>query len=171
MFKFAKVSFMAGVVAIAGCGDAGPPRVPITGTLTLDGEPLAFKSLTLTPIEGTTGGGASGYSDSEGKYQVLAMVPGAVQDFNGCPPGRYRVTVSEPLIPISDADFQTASKGEVIDSNEPAAAVFMPTTPRKKKQAKGAIPSVYASGTMSPLVIDVAEGNELIDLALASTAK
>ncbi|WP_145101830.1 hypothetical protein [Rosistilla carotiformis] len=146
--------------------------VPVTGTLTLDGEPLAFKSLTLTPIEGTAGGGASGYSDGQGKYQLLAMVPGAIQDFNGCPPGRYRVTVSEPLIPITDADFDAARQGDVLDNGEPAAAIALTDmSPKKRKQAKGDIPSVYASSTTSPLVIDVVEGNELIDLALASSGK
>lgn len=171
MFKFLTPSLFVAIATIVGCGDSGPVCVPVTGTLTLDGEPLAFKSLTLTPIEGTTGGGASGYSDGQGKYQVLAMVSGAVRDFNGCPPGRYRVTISEPMIPISDADFDAARQGELLENGEPAAAVFMPSTPKRKKQAKGAIPSVYASSQMSPLVIDVAEGNEIIDLALASDAK
>ncbi len=169
MIKLCKSCIFLMLAVVVGCGDSGPQLVPVTGTLSLDGQPLGFKSLTLFPIEGTSGHGAAGFTDGAGSIKLLAVVPGAVRDFEGCPPGRYRVVITEPLIPITDQDSQGAAGGVVADENEPAAAIFIPDS-RPKKNKKGGIPSIYTSTTSSPLVIDVADGNEVISLELDSKA-
>jgi len=157
------------MVTLSGCGDSGPELVPITGKVSLDGEPVAFKSLTLSPIEGTAGHGASGFTDGEGSFTLLAVVPGAIRDFHGCPPGRYRVVITEPLIPMTDEDFQDVAAGVVPDDNEPAVAISIPE-PRARGKKVGSIPSVYSSRSSSPLIIDVATGDEAISLELDSKA-
>jgi len=136
-----------------GCGKAGPKLTQVQGKVTLDGEPLANKSLLFTPIEGTTGNGAGGVTDAEGRYSLKAMVPGAIKDYPGIGPGRYRVTVFEPIV-TGDV---TAS-----ESGEPAAAIA-PSTNRKKSE----IPSVYGT-SRSPLVLDVPEEGGELDVALKS---
>ncbi|MBN2294871.1 MAG: hypothetical protein JXM70_20755, partial [Pirellulales bacterium] len=87
-----------GTIVLTGCGDSGPKLVPVEGTVTLDGKPLANKSLMFVPIDGTSGHGAGGSTDAGGKYTLQAVVPGATRDHPGIPAGRYRVNVFEPLI-------------------------------------------------------------------------
>lgn len=155
------------LVTFVGCNDSGLTLVPLKGTITLDGEPLPFKSLMLVPFDGTPGHGAGGYSDSTGSFTLRAIVPGAVKDFPGCPPGKYQVVVSEPRVPISDADFADPASQMAVEGDEPAPAILlMDTAP--KKRAKGAIPPIYTSNTTSPLLIEVAEGGEVVNLALVS---
>lgn len=155
---------------IVGCGDSGLTLVPLTGTITLDGQPLPFKSLMLVPTEGTPGHGAGGYTDGQGTFKLRAIVPGAVEDFPGCPPGKYQVVVSEPQVPLSDADFADPSSRMAAETDEPAAAIMLAEMePRKpKNREKGSIPPMYTSNRTSPLVIDVVEGGEIVNLELVS---
>jgi hypothetical protein len=155
------------LTATIGCGGSGMTLVPLTGTLTLDGEPLAFKSVMLIPIDGTPGHGAGGYSDSSGKYTLRAIVPGAVKDFPGCPPGRYQVVVTEPQIPISDADFANPAAQMATETDEPAPAIALINT-SPKKPAKGAIPAMYTSNRTSPLALDVSTETPVLNVELVS---
>lgn len=153
--------------AVVGCGESGPTLVPLAGAITLDGQPLPFKSLMLIPTDGTPGHGAGGYSDGQGNYQLRAIVPGAVKDFPGCPPGKYQVVVSEPQVPISDADFAEPAAQVVAESDEPAPAIML-LDMAPKKPVKGAIPSMYTSDKTSPLTIEVVEGSEVMNVELVS---
>jgi hypothetical protein len=89
------------VSVLSGCGggSTGPVRpqfkgdtVPVSGTVTLDGEPLSGAAVTFvlqpggTYIEGFTGSG--GQTDSSGKYVLRSG------DKTGTPPGRYKVYIS-----------------------------------------------------------------------------
>ena len=142
------------IMVFTGCGGSGLELVPVEGTLTLDGKPLAHKTLFFAQIDDTPGHGAGGTSDAEGKYTLRAVVPGATKDYPGIPPGRYRVTVSEPRFPID------ASTGE--EGDEPALAVGpgMVNPPSN-------IPPVYGT-KRSPLVIEVTESGGVINLPLKS---
>jgi hypothetical protein len=167
-FHFGTVALLVALVPTTfGCGDSGLTLVPLTGTITLDGEPLPFKSLTLIPTDGTPGHGAGGYSDGQGKYRLRAMVPGAIKDFPGCPPGKYQVVVAEPQVPLSDADFSDAAKSAVSNTDEPAVAIAL-TDMRPKKPAKGSVPPVYTSNRTSPLVIEVVVGTDSANIELVS---
>ncbi|MEO8497568.1 MAG: hypothetical protein ABI614_21070 [Planctomycetota bacterium] len=160
--------FLFCVLLAIGCGESGPPVVPVTGTLTLNGAPLPFKSLTFFPAEGTGGQGAGGYSNGAGEYYLNAVVPNATRDFRGCPPGKYRVVVSEPLIPMTEADFTNPTL-DTSGGSEPAPAAFLPDDRGLKRKPKpGEIPAIYTSDETSPLLIDVAEGSETINFALVS---
>lgn len=150
-----------------GCGDSGLTLVPLTGKITLDGEPLPFKSLMLVPIEGTAGHGAGGYSDGQGNFKLRAIVPGAIKDFPGCPPGKYQVIVSEPQVPLSDADFSDPAGQVAAETDEPAPAIML-SDMAPKKPVKGNIPAMYSSSQTSPLVIEVIEGEEVANVELAS---
>ena len=155
------------LVATVGCGDSGMTLVPLTGTITLDGEPLPFKSVMLLPIDGTPGHGAGGYSDGKGNYTLRAVVPGAIKDFPGCPPGKYQVVVSEPLLGISDASFADPAGQIATATDEPAPAVML-LEMSPKKPVKGSIPAMYTSDRTSPLAIDVAVDTKVMNLELVS---
>lgn len=143
-----------GIVVVAGCGGSGPKLAQVEGTLTLDGKPLANKSLMFLPIEGTAGNGAGGSSDAHGRFTLNAMIPGATRDYPGIGPGRYRVTVFEAMI-SDDAPGEVAG-------NEPAAAIAPATNDRRSE-----IPAVYGTG-QSPLVLDVPESGGQINVELKS---
>ena len=163
--------FVSGIaillVATVGCGDSGMTLVPLTGPITLDGKPLPFKSVMLVPIDGTPGHGAGGYSDGEGNYTLRAIVPGAVKDFPGCPPGRYQVVVSEPLLGINEASFSDTAGQDTGETDESAPAVML-LEMEPKRQVKGPIPAMYTSERTSPLAIDVVEDINVVNLELAS---
>lgn len=69
---------------LAGCGNG---LVSVSGTVRLDGKPVAEAGVVFHPVEG--GAPASGVTDAQGRYQLSAgSRPGALA-------GEYRVTVSK----------------------------------------------------------------------------
>ncbi len=67
------VTLTASLLLLVGCGDGetGPATVPVSGTLTLDGEPVAGAEVTF--VHETFAAFAE--TDSEGRFE---LVPGAV---------------------------------------------------------------------------------------------
>jgi hypothetical protein len=54
----------------SGCGD-GPYLVPVSGTVTLDGAPLADAGVMFSPVE--PGPSASGTTDAQGKFELMTI--------------------------------------------------------------------------------------------------
>lgn len=73
---------LASVFGLAGCGESGPPRQPVSGTVTLDGKPLASGSITFAPVEGVT---AATAEVRDGAYRIGRS--------EGPVPGRYQVEI------------------------------------------------------------------------------
>jgi len=121
---------------------------------------MAYKGLFFSPESGTPGNGAGGYTNGEGKYSLTAVVYGVTRDQKGVRPGRYRVTVSEPIIPISDADFERAPGTE----EDPAAAGTIIDPDSRSRD----IPAGYTSRDTTPLVLDVSDSGGTFDLKLTS---
>ena len=68
----------------AGCGPGNPlGREALSGTVTLDGQPLASGNIEFTPL--APGGVSSGETISGGRYEIEAV--------RGLPPGEYRVRI------------------------------------------------------------------------------
>ena len=153
MFKF-RVYIVLGTIVLTGCGDSGPVLVPVEGTVTLDGKPLANKSLMFIPIDDTSGHGAGGSSDAKGKYTLRAVVPGATRDYPGIAAGRYRVNVFEPFIAINAPVEE--------DGDEPAVAIGPGFG-----GGKWEIPAVYGT-ERSPLVLEVPESGGVLNIELKS---
>lgn len=68
--------------AVVGCGSGSEfagQTGEVTGTITLDGVPLADAEVTFNPTADDAGGSSSGTTDSEGKYElyILAEEKGA----------------------------------------------------------------------------------------------
>ena len=60
---------------LAGCGgDTAdlPDVVPVTGTITIDGEPVSGVNVTFIPTGSTTGGSSYGATDATGKYELTS---------------------------------------------------------------------------------------------------
>lgn len=155
-------AYLAALLAAlaAGCSDDGPRLEPVRGRVTLDGKPLAGKTVKFVPDAGTPGQGAGATTNAEGEYTLLAARPGATRDTPGAPAGAYRVVVVEPIFPV-DLPVQNS------DDPTPAPAIGIPAPARKKQE----IPAVYASPETTPLRVEVPRGGGAIDLALESPKK
>ncbi|MEZ6072226.1 MAG: hypothetical protein R3C10_18705 [Pirellulales bacterium] len=70
-----------------GCGGGNPDLVRVTGTVTLDGAPLAEVAVTFTPTGDTLGNGAIGGCDAEGHFTLTDIRGG-----EGALPGEYKVS-------------------------------------------------------------------------------
>src|SRR5438309_11878761 len=89
---------LAGVVLLAagGCADKDAfPLVPVSGRITLDGQPLAGASVFFKPQGKTPGFGAHGSTDADGRYVLTA----ARLNKPGTAIGEYTVAISKRVMP------------------------------------------------------------------------
>ena len=73
-----------------GCGYRRPAQVKTTGTVTLDGEPVANAALMFIPDSGRP---ASGNTNTNGDFQVSSFGGN-----DGLPAGNYRVTATKLIL-------------------------------------------------------------------------
>jgi hypothetical protein len=74
---------------LIGCGGSGDGLVPVTGTVTVDGQPGDGAAVAFVPKDGTPGNGGTALADASGKYEITTP-----QGKKGLAPGAYKVTVS-----------------------------------------------------------------------------
>ena len=83
-------------VMLSGCGDGRGARVPVSGMVTIDGEPLQHGSVTFVPVKiaGAAARAGGGSIDEQGRFSVSSYTPN-----DGLLPGKYQVMVgsAEPL--------------------------------------------------------------------------
>lgn len=108
---------------VLGCG-SGDALVPVEGTVTLNGQPLAEAAVTLLPVTATSPGPFSGTTDNEGRF---VLGPSSSPDQRGVAPGEYRLTIST---------LKVAPMEVVDDSVQPQVL------------AKEVVPGDYRSGNM-----------------------
>jgi hypothetical protein len=83
-------SFLTALVVsllLAGCGDSGPEMAPVSGIVTVDGQPVANAAVMFVPEAG--GRPATGLTDAEGKFSLETLKPG-----DGALVGKHKVTVT-----------------------------------------------------------------------------
>jgi hypothetical protein len=79
--------FVAFLVSLAGCGADNPlNRQPVSGAITLDGQPMDHGSIEFSPQ--ADDGVSSGAMIVDGEYSIPAE--------KGLPPGEYRVRIYSP---------------------------------------------------------------------------
>lgn len=90
------------LVVSTGCGKRGPKLVDVSGTVTLDGQPLGNVIVTFVPIEG--GVSSSSVTDEAGRFRLSCSLG------RGALVGRHRVYVQSQaagpediIIPDEDA--------------------------------------------------------------------
>ena len=152
-----------------GCG--GEVRhTPVTGTVTMDGQPLGDVVITFIPVDGA-GVSPVGRADSSGKFQM-----GTETATNGVKPGKYKVTVAPGPSKESRASghpseaFKQKSppEGGKIDANKE----YKKVEAEGNKAAKKTHPSVYADPARTPLpVVEVTNSPQDVKLELKSDAK
>jgi len=89
MAWLAMVCMGAALVASSGCGTGHPTTVPVSGTVTLDGNPIAGAAVMLVPPQGQgLAKAAHGVTDDQGRFTL-----GTFETGDGALPGKYGVTV------------------------------------------------------------------------------
>lgn len=80
---------------LAGCSSepTNPNLVPVTGTVTFNGQPLAGASVTFIGVGATPGEGATGITDEAGKYELSHFRAG-----KGAMPGDYKVMICKRVM-------------------------------------------------------------------------
>src|SRR5262245_19465673 len=95
---------VSSLIFVSGCGSGGkpPPKlgelVPLTGTVTMDGQPLAQATVRFHPTEESGFHGCQGTTDENGKYKLETDI-GDGKMKEGALPGHYQVTVSRLVKP------------------------------------------------------------------------
>jgi hypothetical protein len=102
---------VAALLAIAGCSNVPAGIVPVSGRVTLDGQPLAEAVVTLQPARTReagppTAGGSTGRTDAEGRFSLMLIdppVPGALA-------GRHSVSITTATTAGDDRSRPTGER-------------------------------------------------------------
>lgn len=136
---------LTGLLALAaGCGGSAG-LVPVSGTVRLDGQPLAQASLRFVPDGDARTHWGTALTGADGKYRVMGP-----QGQDGLAPGPYKVTVSRLLRK---------------DGTPPPANV-----PPIESDATESLPAIYSHPDRTTLKVTVEPGKS-VDLDLTSAKK
>ncbi len=134
---------LAVALASAEFGCAGKDRpVPVEGTVTLDGKPIAGAGVRFTP---ENGGGPPAYAETQadGSFQLNTFNTG-----DGALPGTYKVTITweEPVPPA----FRDTGPKDV--SREEMKKKMIAEFEKRRKTAKPSpVPAIYGDLSKTPL--------------------
>jgi hypothetical protein len=101
-----------GLPLLLGCGGSGLETVPVTGTVTYNGQPLADAAVAFQPADGRA---ATGITDASGKFTLTTL-----EDGDGAIVGEHTVTVSPgagqtAAMPGVDAPVGATQKSAIPD--------------------------------------------------------
>jgi hypothetical protein len=141
-------------IFLTGCSKSRPQTYPVTGTLTLQGKPVAGAAITFVPT-GEEGEAASAITDSAGKYALTTWAAG-----DGARPGEYRVKVSKQ-------EQQTVDPAKMVKnlSIEEEQKIYVENK-RPPPPAKNLIPSKYQDDQTSGLVHKVEQKPTTFDIKI-----
>jgi hypothetical protein len=142
---FCGLTFGLLIVAI-GCGSSGP-ALPVSGVVTLDGNPLPGARVTFIPEKETGGLGGVAETGSDGKF-VIANSKGEP----GLIAGKYKVTVSKGQLKTPQGEESVGAVIEEID-------------------LKDEFPPIYSSPTQTILSYSVTGDGKPIEIKLESKRK
>jgi hypothetical protein len=81
----------------AGCGKSSVPMAPVSGKVTVDNQPVTSGQVTLIPLDDKNHMDLSaGTIDEQGEYKI------STGGSDGAPLGKYKITVSVPMMPTGD---------------------------------------------------------------------
>ena len=78
------------LLSVVTCGCGGVKIVPVSGTVTLDGQPLAGAHISFEPVEGTITETSTATTDTDGRYDLECLSSGRM----GAVPGTHRVLIT-----------------------------------------------------------------------------
>lgn len=120
---------------LAGCG-GGPRPVKVSGTVTLDGQPVEGATVQFVPAGGT-GRPAVGLTRADGGFELTTH-----ENNDGALPGDYKVVVTYNP-PVETGPAQSTEQGMQQAMKQQAKA--------KRQKPKYAIPPTYSDSTKTPV--------------------
>jgi hypothetical protein len=105
------------LLLFAGCGDS-LQIAPVSGTVTLDGGPLAGASITTQPVGSGSenpGPGSFGLTDAQGRYELELVKPAR----KGAIIGEHRVMISKVGAEHAGNEPQQAADGVMVWTDDP----------------------------------------------------
>ena len=148
------ISVTVGIV-LTGCSNSSRlPTYPVTGTVTLQGKPVAGAAITFVPT-GSEGEAASAITDSEGKYALTTWRAG-----DGARPGEYRVKVSKQEQTTVDSSKMVRNL-----SIEEEQKIYVESK-KPRPPAKSLIPSKYQDDQTSGLIHKVEQKPTTFDIKI-----
>ncbi len=151
MQRGVRVSWFLMATLLFACGGCGgrdpslPPLVPVEGTVTLNGTPLADANVQFHPMGNTLGRGAAAVTNAEGRYSLIAP-----DGSDGAPVGEYRVVIGKLVMP----------DGSLFTPTDDVAPMDSP--------ARELLPEYYSMFERSTLTATVPEGGGSVDFQLTS---
>ena len=139
-------------LACLGCGDDGPKLGTVTGTVTMDGTPMANVLVTFTPAE--KGRSSNGKTDASGVYTL------AYSDGPGAAVGTHKVSVTT----LKNAENIVNSEMRSDDPAYAAQASGGAAQDYSQANIPEAIPEKYNIKT--ELKFEVKSGSNTIDIPL-----
>ncbi|MGC1273274.1 MAG: carboxypeptidase-like regulatory domain-containing protein [Planctomycetaceae bacterium] len=98
------ILLLGGLFSLSGCGAENElGRLPVSGTVLLDGEPLDSGTISFDPIDQATGT-SGGATVTAGQFEIATE--------RGLPPGIYRVRISAPTGGVAASDAEPPPPGE-----------------------------------------------------------
>jgi hypothetical protein len=142
------------LIVVLGCGDDTGigKRYPVSGRVTLKGEPLKEGRITFQPADPEKGRPAAGEIQPDGTYRLTTLTPG-----DGALPGQYKVTVTAKKVDTTEVLKTVMEKGGGGRQHEIAKA---------NQAAKSLIPNKYSLADTSGLTAEVKEGSNTKDFDL-----
>ena len=132
-------------LALSGCGPGRPATIPVSGSVTLDGQPVAAATVLFQPVSGVPG---RAITAADGSFTLTTFTDG-----DGAIVGRHQVAVSKLSL-----------SGVAIDD----AGVSGPGIAGEAKETWHT-PKRYATPAESGLEVEVLEGMGPVTLELSSS--
>ena len=143
--RYVACSLLLLLVTLPACGPRGPHMVPVSGTVTMDGKPVAEAAVMFIPqFPGRPG---VGRTDAAGKFQLTT-----VKANDGVLAGKYKVTVTLQKVTGFVADKDGLSGG---------------VAPEGIRE-EWIVPQRYSNPETSGLTAEVREGMQPVTLALTA---
>ena len=139
------IACLLGCLLGLGCSPSGPVVVPVTGTVTLDGAPVAGASVMFKPVAG--GNAAEGETDAAGKFSLKTQLQ-TLRD--GAVVGDYLVSVNG----VRTVGTQATEEGASVEAKAPQLEYFVPVK--------------YAKPESSGLTQTVSKGMPPVELKLST---
>lgn len=155
MLRIWRAFLVVGLVVCGfGCGGAKP--IPVHGTVTVDGKPLADAGVSFIPVGGK-GRPAFGGTDAAGKYRMTTESPG-----DGAFPGEYTVTIVWEELPHEYMKYREGAprKKELLKDYLAWKETHKPVP--------SPVPAIYADPSKTPLKQTVPAPNGVADFAIRS---
>ena len=148
-FAFLSAAAFMGLVVgsvVIGCkpGANRPATVPVSGTVTLKGSPIAGATVSFQAVDGSRSSVA--ITDESGRYELTTFVRG-----DGAVPGEYKVAVTKVT--------------QAVVESVPGAKYEPPSGPIP--EPKNQLPAKYADADKSGLKFTVTNGSNAADFSLA----